>query len=238
MKPRLLDLFCGAGGAAKGYQRAGFYVVGVDIKPQPRYCGDEFYQADAMTFPLEGFDAIHASPPCQAFSVATLFNRGRRDQHLNLIPETRERLQDAEIPYAIENVMGAPLINALMLCGTMFPGQLKVYRHRLFETNPPIYFPPTSHNTHRHRPTEVGRRMADHGWMTVAGHFSSVDGARAAMGIDWMTREELAQAIPPAYTEYIGKQLLAALPRKEWQGPAGAEWMHTVGFGDLSDVAE
>lgn len=164
-----------------------------------------------MTFPLKGYDAIHASPPCQAFSVATLFHKGRRDQHPNLVPGTRERLLTTGVPYVIENVMGAPLENPLMLCGTMFPGALKVYRHRLFETCPPIYFPPTSHNTHVHRPTEVGRRVAEHGWMTVAGHFSSAEAAGGAMGIDWMSRDELAQSIPPAYTEWLGKQLLAAL---------------------------
>ena len=189
---------------------AGFYVVGVDIKPQPHYVGDEFIQADAMTFPLEGFDAIHASPPRQAFSVATLFHRGRRDEHPNLVPATRERLLRTGKPFAIENVPGAPLENAVMLCGTMFPG-LKVYRHRLFECHPPVYFPPAFHNPHIFRPTEVGRAPLAHGWMTVAGHFSGAKQAAAAMGIDWMTREELAQAIPPAYTEFIGKQLLAAL---------------------------
>jgi len=211
MKPRLLDLFCGAGGAAMGYSRAGFEVVGVDLHPQPRY-PFEFHQADAMTFPLDGFDAIHASPPCQAFSVATLFHRGARDTHPNLVPGTRARLRAAGVPYAIENVMGAPLENAIMLCGTMFPMGLKVYRHRLFECNPPVYFPPTSHNPHVYRPTPVGRAVADHGWMTVAGHFSGAEAAGRAMGIDWMTRAELAQAIPPAYTYFIGKHLMASLP--------------------------
>lgn len=208
MKPKLLDLFCGAGGAAMGYHRAGFEVVGVDVKPQPRY-PFEFHQGDAMTWPLEGFDAIHASPPCQRYSVATVFHPGRQAEHPDLVDPCRERLQSAGVPYAIENVMGAPLRNALMLCGTMFPG-LKVYRHRLFETCPPIYFPPF-HNPHLYRPTEVGRRVAEHGWMTVAGHFSGADAAGKAMGIDWMNRAELAQAIPPAYTEFIGKQLMAVL---------------------------
>jgi DNA (cytosine-5)-methyltransferase 1 len=209
MKPRLLDLFCGAGGAGMGYYRAGFEVVGVDVKPQPRY-PFEFHQADAMTYPLEGFDAIHASPPCQAFSVATLFHRGRRDQHPNHVPATRQRLQASGVPFAIENVLGAPLINPVMLCGTMFPG-LKVYRHRLFECNPSLYFPPAWHNPHMFRPTPVGRAVADHGWMTVAGHFSGAAAAGRAMGIDWMNRAELAQAIPPEYTEWIGQQLLEAI---------------------------
>lgn len=157
------------------------------------------------------YDVIHASPPCQAFSTATKFHRGRADQHPNLIPPTRELLERLGMPYVIENVMGAPLNNPIMLCGTMFEG-LKVYRHRIFETDPPIYWPPY-HNWHEHRPTEVGRKVAHHGWMTVAGHFTNVAKAGEAMGIDWMTRDELAQAIPPAYTEWIGRQLLAAIER-------------------------
>ncbi len=212
---RLLDLFCGAGGAAMGYHRAfeaaglEHEIVGVDNRPQPRY-PFEFVLADAMTFPLAGFDAIHASPPCQAFSVATLFHPGRRDQHPDLLTETRERLKAAGVPYAIENVPGAPLVNALMLCGTMFPG-LKVYRHRLFECEPPIYFPPSWHNPHMFRPAPVGLKVPEHGWMTVVGHFNGQRAASEAMGIDWMRRDELAQAIPPVYTEYIGRELVKVL---------------------------
>lgn len=207
-KPRLLDLFCGAGGAAMGYARAGFEVVGVDINPQPHY-PFEFHQGDAMTFPLDGFDAIHASPPCQRYSVATVFHPGRQAQHPDLVDPCRDRLQSAGVPWVIENVMGAPLRNPIMLCGTMFDG-LRVYRHRNFEASPAIYWPP-QHYQHPERPAEVGRRVPDHGWMTVAGHFSDVKAASRAMGIDWMTRDELRQAIPPAYTEWIGKQLLAAI---------------------------
>lgn len=209
-KPRLLDLFCCAGGAAMGYALAGFEVVGVDVNPQPNY-PFEFHQADALTFPTEGFDAIHASPPCQAFSVATLFHRGQRDKHPNLVPQTRAKLRESGLPYAIENVPGAPLENPIMLCGTMFPERLKVYRHRMFETSPAVYFPPAFHNPHMYRPTEVGRKVAEHGWMTVAGHFSDVKAAGAAMGIDWMTRDELAQAIPPPYTEFIGVHLMRVI---------------------------
>jgi DNA (cytosine-5)-methyltransferase 1 len=193
-----------------GYHRAGFDVVGVDIKPQPRY-PFEFHQADAMTFPLDGFDAIHASPPCQRYSVATVFHPGRQAQHPDLVDPCRDRLNASGLPWVIENVMGAPLRNPIMLCGTMFEG-LRVYRHRNFETNPPIYWPPP-HGWHEFRPTEVGRRVAAHGWMTVAGHFSGTEAGQRAMGIDWMTRDELRQAIPPAYTEWIGRQLLAALER-------------------------
>jgi DNA (cytosine-5)-methyltransferase 1 len=222
VKPRLLDLFCGAGGAAMGYSRAGFEVVGVDINPQPHY-PFEFFQADALELLsaanhieldipasiLSGFDAIHASPPCQRYSVATVFHPGRQAEHPDLVGPTRELLQMSGLPWVIENVMGAPLLNPVMLCGTMFDG-LKVYRHRIFEAEPPIYWPPY-HNWHEHRPTEVGRKVAEHGWMTVAGHFSNAAAGGRAMGIDWMTRDELRQAIPPAYTEWIGRQLLASI---------------------------
>src|SRR3972149_6341276 len=127
-KPSLLDLFCGAGGAARGYQRAGFYVVGVDIKPQPHYCGDEFYRADALTYPLDGFDAIHASPPCQRYSWCAL--QKYRINHPDLIGAVRYELVKSGKPYIIENVAGARklLLNPIKLCGTMF--DLPIWRHR------------------------------------------------------------------------------------------------------------
>ncbi len=214
MRPRLLDLFCGAGGAAMGYHRAGFDVVGVDINPQPHY-PFEFVQADAMNLNLElwvgvqGLSAIHASPPCQRYSVATVFHPGRQAEHPDLVDPCRDMLAESGVPWVIENVMGAPLRNPVMLCGTMFEG-LRVYRHRNFEASPAIYWPP-QHYQHPERPAEVGRKVPLHGWMTVAGHFSDVKAASRAMGIDWMTRDELRQAIPPAYTEWIGAQLLASL---------------------------
>ncbi len=205
MKPRLLDIFCGAGGAAMGYHRAGFEVVGVDIKPQPHY-PFEFHQADALTFPLEGFDAIHASPPCQRWAVSTGVWSGLADSHPDLVDPIRARLVESGLPYVIENVVGAPLIDPMLLCGTMFD-DLKVYRHRNFEVRPSIWFPPY-HGPHRERVTEAGRQPLASGWMTVAGHFIGLDVARVAMGIDWMSRAELAEAIPPAYTDYIGRRLL------------------------------
>lgn len=221
MKPRLLDLFCGAGGAAMGYYRAGFEVVGVDHNAQPHY-PFEFVQQDALEFLAAtiddglvkpngylGYHAIHASPPCQRYSVATVFHPGRQAEHPDLVDPTRDLLEASGLPYVIENVMGAPLRNPIMLCGTMFEG-LRVYRHRNFECKPPVYWPPY-HNAHPERPAEVGRAVPEHGWMTVAGHFSDVKAASRAMGIDWMTRDELRQAIPPAYTEWIGRQLLASL---------------------------
>jgi DNA (cytosine-5)-methyltransferase 1 len=144
VKPRLLDLFCGAGGAAMGYHRAGFDVVGVDVNPQPRY-PFEFVQADALTYPLEGFDAIHASPPCQPWTRKTpTWGRARvhYPDHPQLIEPTRDRLHASGLPYVIENVVGAPLRAQVMLCGSMFG--LRIQKHRLFEGNWPLPFPPAS----------------------------------------------------------------------------------------------
>jgi DNA (cytosine-5)-methyltransferase 1 len=209
-KPRLLDLFCGAGGAAMGYHRAGFEVVGVDISPQPRY-PFEFHQADALTFPTRGFDAIHASPPCQRYSVATKQN-GRQGEHPDLVDATRDRLVESGWPFVIENVVGAPLREPMLLCGEQFG--LGVYRHRLFECSFPTLAP--RHQRHYgltgsgHGPNPGARRRAAPK-VTVVGHCFHVDKARVAMGIEWMTQRELAQAIPPAYTEYIGQFLLRAV---------------------------
>lgn len=203
-RPRLLDLFCGAGGAAMGYHRAGFEVVGVDIAPQPHY-PFAFIQADALMWWIGGFDAIHASPPCQAYSwSARRWNVERAD----LLDDTRERLRMAGVPFVIENVPGAPLLEPAVLCGRMFG--LPLIRHRLFETNWQLW-PLPGHPRHVGL---IGKGQA----VTVAGHGGdNVRGnggraaKRAAMGIDWMTDVELNEAIPPAYTEWIGRQLIAAL---------------------------
>lgn len=208
-KPRLLDLFSGAGGCAKGYQRAGFYVVGVDNRPMPRYCGDEFHQGDALEFLAEHgheFDVIHASPPCQAYSrLPDTFNRSDKP---DLIGQTRRLLIASEKPYVIENVAGAPLGFASRLCGSMFG--MKTYRHRFFESSALIMTPP--HRKHRDKCPPAGRRrIAEGGMISVCGHISQMAYARKVMGIDWMTRDELAQAIPPVYTEFIGRQLFQAL---------------------------
>jgi DNA (cytosine-5)-methyltransferase 1 len=215
VKPRLLDLFCGAGGAAMGYHRAGFEVVGVDHKPQPNY-PFEFIQEDAMRLlHADGwldrhFDAIHASPPCQAYTQL-----GNGD-HPRLIEPIRELLGATGLPYVIENVVGAPLKNPIQLCGSMF--DLGVRRHRLFESNLPLMAPPCQHGWRNEIRAYYGKK----GWLvwTPGGAQvqkkgrkpilrGSVEQAPADMGIDWMqTWDELREAIPPAYTELIGHQLL------------------------------
>jgi DNA (cytosine-5)-methyltransferase 1 len=218
-KPRLLDLFCGAGGAAMGYARAGFEVVGVDIHPQPRY-PFEFHRADAIEF-LESITpsiwhlaAIHASPPCQRFSDLAKRN-GNAAAWPDLIAPVREHLVAAGLPYVIENVEGAPLLDPIVLCGAMFP-ELRVIRHRLFESNLPLFAPTHGAHplvfTHDRRKAHYGHLDEDTAFVQVTGGGNaSVANKRAAMGIDWMIGRELNEAIPLAYTEFIGRQLIAAL---------------------------
>ena len=212
-RPILLDTFCKAGGCSVGYYRAGFDVVGVDIEPQPRY-PYKFIQADALEFIAEHghkYDAIHASPPCQVYSVTAPQSNGN---HPDLVEPVRDLLATTGKPYVIENVPGAPLENPLILCGTMFG--LKVIRHRLFECNPPIWFPPATCQckdayTASHRGYSSFENGATH--ISVVGNNYAADDGREAMGIDWMIRAELSQAIPPAYTEYIGRFLIEAVRR-------------------------
>jgi DNA (cytosine-5)-methyltransferase 1 len=226
-KPLLLDLFCGAGGCTKGYQRAGFYVVGVDIKPQKNYCGDEFYQADAMdflrrivsgdiislslfsTYTLDSFDVIVASPPCQSYCALKHLYPLR--QYPQLVEETRALLQASGKVYVIENVPGAPLLNPAVLCGSAF--NLRVRRHRLFESNLSLPSTRCRHAAQGQVITVCGtggrrvrRRAGDNGGATNMPR--TVEEAQEAMGIDWMTRKELSQSIPPAYTEFIGAFLM------------------------------
>ena len=217
MKPRALDLFCGAGGAGMGLHKAGFDVVGVDIEPQRRY-PFEFVQADALRppFDLREYDFIWASPPCQAYSVASRGHRAAGKVYPDLIEPTRALLKSSGIHYAIENVVGAPLENAVQLCGTMFG--LKVFRHRLFELSFFMMSPQCSH---------AGKRIGTE-YFSVAGgsgRWSNWNGAqygiskgtiaqwRAAMGIDWMIRREITQAIPPAYSEFIGRAAIEQLTK-------------------------
>ncbi len=207
VKPRLLDLFCGAGGAAMGYHRAGFEVVGVDIKPQPTF-PFEFIQADAMQYPLDGFNVIHASPPCQKFPRAGHLReaQGGHSTAPDLIEDIRGRLTRYMHLYVIENVEGAPL-QGIRLCGSSFG--LRVRRHRLFEASTRLLTLPCQHKE-QGRPVGVYHRLGDsipHGGRTA----TSLIEAREAMGIDWMPWSELKEAVPPAYTEYIGRQLMDVL---------------------------
>lgn len=207
---RLLDLFCGAGGAAMGYYRAGFEVVGVDINPQPRY-PFEFHQADALEYMAEHghkFDAIHASPPCQRYSEAT--PAGYKEAHPDLIEPVRGLLRETGLPWVIENVAGARsmLPASLMLCGTMFG--LPIWRHRYFEMAGLWLMSPKT-CAHNGRPVVVNPGSnARKGRGDMAPRHVT-DDYREAMGIPWMTGAELTEAIPPAYTEYIGKHLMRVL---------------------------
>lgn len=239
-KPRLLDLFSGAGGCARGYQLAGFHVTGVDIEAQPRYAGDHFIQADALEFMHElvsvgpaslQYDAIHASPPCQAHSTIAKQIRKMgwtQNEHPDLVPQTRELLQASGLPYVIENVVGAELVNPIVLCGSSFG--LNVRRHRLFELHGfSCMAPPCAHHwqtprfrsldSRRHLKSVVevvgtGSKHDTTGLASVVGVHGNQNysGERAlrewAMQIDWMSPYELTQAIPPAYTEHIGEALM------------------------------
>jgi DNA (cytosine-5)-methyltransferase 1 len=238
---KVLDLFCGAGGSAMGLHRAwpDAEIIGVDIKPQKHY-PFTFILADAMTFPLEGYDFIWASPPCQAFSSLKAMWNSRK--HADLLTPTRERLKTLGGIYCIENVEGSPMSPPVtILCGTMFglgtkDGQAELRRHRIFETSFPMGLtPPCNHNGHlvigvygghgrdRRRTISVhgdsaGISHARKRAVTVTGHAGgrsvrdgtqqfSTEERREAMGIDWMTGDELSQAIPPAYSEFIAKQV-------------------------------
>lgn len=224
-QPVLLDLFCGAGGAAMGYHRAGWKVVGVDINPQPNY-PFEFCQEDAMAILENGWDqlwgygmfhpsAIHASPPCQGYTQLAAVNAklGRKQRHEKLIAETRALLSMSDLPYVIENVVGAPLMNPVRVCGTSFG--LPVRRHRLFESNTSL----VGRSCEHHRFTEPRywtgwRPNGEKRLSTVVQVYGNAGGKHewpAAMGIDWMTYDEIAEAVPPAYTEWIGSQLLSQL---------------------------
>lgn len=213
MRPWLLDLFCCQGGAAKGYADAGFDVIGIDIEPQPRFpypfvLGDAIEQGRQL-LSTGRFSAVHASPPCQAHTLA---QRIQNREHPDLIPATRQLLEESGLPYIIENVEGSPLLDPVMLCGGMFP-QLAVYRHRLFESNIPLTVP--AHPEHVAPLRKMGRRPEPGDFMHVVGNFSGVEQARAAMGgVDWMSRDGLRESIPPAYTEFLGIQLYAVVAER------------------------
>lgn len=207
---KLLDLYCKAGGASKGYQLAGFEVVGVDIKKQKRY-PYEFIQADCLELMkdmdfLKSFDVIAASPPCQTHSITQHLRnaQGKSTDKIDLIPQTREALVASGKPYVIENVPGSPLINPIQMCGSHFG--LKVRRHRRFESNLPLVGSPCKHKE-QGKPVGIYGSMRDE--IPGGGHTAkTIEQAREAMGIDWMIWGELVEAIPPIYTQEIGKQIL------------------------------
>lgn len=204
---KLLDLFCKAGGAGMGYHLAGFEVVGVDIEPQPHY-PFPFIQADALTFDMSSYDVIHASPPCQGYSALNSVNKR---EYPMLIPQMRARLQASGKPWIMENVEGAPMPYYVKLCGSHFG--LPIRRHRLFETSHLLFSPGPCN----HKGQGIGIYGGHFRIVKVYGHPSpkyenfTLEQGRAAMGISWMNRKELCQAIPPAYTEYLGRQLLEIL---------------------------
>jgi DNA (cytosine-5)-methyltransferase 1 len=205
MKQKALDLFCCAGGAGMGLHRAGFEVVGVDIEPQPNY-PLRFIQGDALEADLSGFDFVWASPPCTAH---TALNHAQKGKIVSLVERTREKLKAWGGVFIIENVPGAPLINPIMLCGTMFG--LEVIRHRIFESNVLLLAPGDC----QHRGTVAdGTYVSVHGGGQRSTHTIPYSEQRRrwekAMGIEWTkTRKELCNAIPPAYSEYLGRQILA-----------------------------
>lgn len=214
MHKRALDLFCCAGGATRGLQLAGYHVTGVDIRPQPRYCGEVFHQDDAMAWlrgervPLDSFDLIWASPPCQLYSELTPADY--RANHPDLLPDVMSILRGQDVPYIVENVAGARVFfhSPIVLCGSMFG--LPIQRHRWFEIgNSDAFFllPPCNH-------AEPPVLVSGRGMRKVNGvrrQEDSGDTKRAAMEIDWMTVEEVENAIPPAYSRFLAEQIDPAL---------------------------
>lgn len=223
---------------ARGLQRAGFYVVGIDNRPMPRYAGDEFHRDDALDvlrrlingerwqgYVLRDFAAIHASPPCQKYSILRNASATGGSGHPDLVDPTRVLLLATGLPYVIENVAGAPLNHFVVLCGSMFglgAAGRQLRRHRLFETSFPVMSPPCQHQgeaigvygggaTGRYT-FENGAKRDKHGrrgaWQGTA------DEGREAMGIDWMTHKENTQAIPPAYGQHIGEYLMLEVRRR------------------------
>lgn len=222
-RPLLLDLYSGAGGAGEGYHRAGFDVVGVDLEPQPHY-PHEFVQADALAYlrsvgaagmAIDGrpVAAIHASPPCQAFSTITkMHGAAQVATHPDLVEPTRRLVQATGLPYVIENVVGAPLVDPVLLCGTMFglgvPARnLHLRRHRIFEAPALSLWTPFACN-HSGKALQVNGHPGGTSRRDPTAGFGSFAEWREGMGIDWMSADELAEAIPPVYTEWLGAHLL------------------------------
>ncbi len=206
---RLLDLYCCGGGAGYGYEQSGFDVTGVDKYPQPKHRG-KFILSDAIEYlkaHWHEYDAVHASPPCQAYSMASMQFRKAGKEYVDLIEPTRKALIETGLPYVIENVPGSPLINPIELCGAMFG--MKTYRHRLFESNIDLIAP--YHPEHIAPNAKMGRPPKENEFVQYVGHFSGVRMVQKMTGLHWLGQVELAQSIPPQYTKYIGEQLMFAL---------------------------
>lgn len=218
MKPRALDLFCCAGGATKGLQRAGFHVTGVDIEPQPRYCGDAFFQADALTFDLSGYDFIWASPPCQGYGQTKYVVTCAGREYPKLIADVRERLIQTKAIWILENVPGAPMLYPVEVCGTALG--LRVRRHRLFDSNVMLFSPGSCNHRlgdlgiYANKVTRIGTRGKAYIASSGRTHYRPQTARKAdgcsAMGIDWMTLPEMCEAIPPLFAEFLARQIMAA----------------------------
>lgn len=213
-KPRLLDLFAGAGGSARGYQQAGFHVVGVDIKAQPRYAGDEFWQWDVIDL-FDGyqpaqFAAIHASPPCQTWTAYRRRGSGVGAGYSDLIAPTRAWLERSGLPWVMENVNGSPLRESIELCGSMFG--LDVRRHRVFESNILLMQPQCRHDLQQGEYPQATNRANKRKTVEVGVWRIPLGTQKRAMGVDWdCTLEELSEMVPPAYTQFIGEQLIQSV---------------------------
>jgi DNA (cytosine-5)-methyltransferase 1 len=209
-KPRLLDLYCAAGGAGMGYSRAGFDVVGVDINPQPHY-PFPFIRQDVLSLDqrfLRWFAAIHASPPCQLYTrKSAKWGRERKHfiEHPDLIEPTRTMLEASGLPYVLENVMGAPMRADLVLCGTMFG--LRIIKHRQFECNfhVPCLLPSCDHSDVYNPWQGTGRSAAEHREAQGTPWIPQCGGASRKAGYTG----DLNNAIPPAYTQFVGEHLIA-----------------------------
>lgn len=216
---RIADLFCGAGGASKGLHDAGFEVVGFDNRPQPRY-PYEFHKEDALGVDLTSFQAVWASPPCQKYCNLNRGTNGNAESKIDMIAAVRSRLTDSGLPFIIENGPNAPLIEPMLLCGSMFDPPMDIRRHRLFESNvlmvPPtwpcrhaLYGPRFSYRHHgrTHKSSVV--------WVYGQNHMANETPVRnRAMGINWMNTMELTQSVPPIYAEFFGSQLIQVLRTK------------------------
>lgn len=213
---RLLDLFCGAGGAARGYADAGFEVTGIDRSNQPEY-PYKFIRADALEYAAKHgkeFDLIHASPPCQCFTKYGNRRPNLSNKYEDLVRQTRSALTATGLPYVIENVVGSPLITPVILCGSMFG--LDIRRHRLFESNLPLSAPACDHHVWAPNRFPGGRskergnaRVLCRGTIEIGRWNIPLAIQQKGMGIDWIRDiRMLSEAVPPAYTEFIGKQLL------------------------------